>query len=205
MKTIFASMAFLALCAAPHPSPVRAAVPNDESGFFQRYTAPDRQALEKDTARARAELTAARGRGDTAAELQAAADLGGMLTTAREEEEARAILLPAVERARRGESDALGWLLLNLATANQYLRRTAEAAEQFPEALQIARAQGDAELEHYVLHHWGRFLAETGQTAQARERFSQALALRIRLNEPRQESTRRALRALDALEAARLR
>lgn len=175
----------------------------DESGFFQRYTAPDPQALAEDIATARNELAAARTRGDEPAELEAAADLGGMLTTARKETEARAILAPALERARRrGASETTGWLLLNLATANQYLRRTAEAAQQFPEALQVARSLGAIELEHYVLHHWGRFLAETGDVAQARDRFSQALALRVRLNEPRQESTRRALRALQALEKA---
>lgn len=174
-----------------------------ERDFFQRYTAPDPQALEQDIAAARAELAAARARGDEPAELEAAADLGGMLTTARKETEARAILVPALERARRRDaSDTTGWLLLNLATTNQYLRQTAEAAEQFPEALEIARSLGATELEHYVLHHWGRFLAETGELAQARDRFTQALALRVRLNEPRQESTRRALRALDARQAA---
>ncbi|HJR72450.1 MAG TPA: tetratricopeptide repeat protein [Luteimonas sp.] len=202
MKPVYAAIGLIAWWASACASPIGATAPIDESGFFQRYSAPDPSALEKDIEQARDALAAARERGDEPAELEAAADLGGMLTTARQEAEARAILVPAVERARlSGDDETLGWLLLNLATANQYLHRSTEAAEQFPEALQIARASGDTELEHYTLHHWGRFLAETGQSAQARERFSQALALRVRLNEPRQESTRRALRALDALES----
>lgn len=203
MKPVFASILLFALGASACASPNRTVAPIDKDGFFQRFSAPDPQAFRQDIAQARGALAAASRRGDEPAELEAAADLGGMLTTAREEEEARALLVPAVERARRsGDSDTLGWLLLNLATANQYLHRSTEAARQFAEALQIARASGDAELEHYTLHHWGRFLAEQGRTAEARERFSQALALRVRLNEPRQESTRRALRALDALENA---
>lgn len=98
-----------------------------------------------------------------------------------------------------GASETSGWLLLNLATANQYLHRRDEAARQFPKTLKITRSVKSRELEHYTLHHWGRFLAESGDIAQARRCFAAALEIRIRLNDPRQASSRRALKALDAL------
>lgn len=189
-------IALLAGCEASRPSTSA----SDETVFFQRFTADDRQALENDIRIARADLRAARTKSDQAAALEIAADLGGMLTTARREHEARAILTAALDEARPlGASETSGWLLLNLATANQYLHKREEAAKQFPAALEIARSVRSQELEHYTLHHWGRFLAESGDIAQARRCFAAALEIRIRLNDPRQASSRRALKALDAL------
>lgn len=191
-------VALLAGCEASRSSANAA----EEIAFFQRFTAGDQQGLENDIRMARAELQAARAKGDRSAAPEIAADLGGMLTTARREQEARVILSAALDEARPlGVSETSGWLLLNLATANQYLHRRDEAAKQFPEALEIARSVGSPELEHYTLHHWGRFLAESGDIAQARECFSRALEIRIRLNDPvREASSRRALKALDALQ-----
>lgn len=167
-------------------------------GFFQRYTAPDAAQLDNDIRELRTELEAARAAGDRPAALRASADLGERLTTARRENEARRLLTAALDEARPlGDSETLGWLLLNLATANQYAGHRAEAAAQFAEALRLAQQQRSEELEHYTLHHWGRFLAEAGDIAQARARFERALAIRVRLGDARQASTRRALAALD--------
>lgn len=165
--------------------------------FFQRYSPPDLEQLETDIRELRQELRTARAAGNRDAALRATADLGERLTTARREEEARSLLSAALSEARPlGSTETLGWLLLNLATANQYAGRRDEAAAQFPEALALSRHLGLDGLEHYVLHHWGRFLAEEGDTAQARARFAQALEIRIRLRDPRQASSRRALDAL---------
>lgn len=167
-------------------------------GFFQRYTAPDAAQLDNDIRQLRAELDAARATGDRPAALRASADLGERLTTARRENEARTLLSAALDEARPlGPSETLGWLFLNLATANQYAGHRTEAAAQFAEALRLAQQQRSEELEHYTLHHWGRFLAEEGDIPQARERFERALAIRVRLGNARQASTRRALAALD--------
>jgi len=173
-------------------------------GFFQRYTDPDPRGLERDIETARHALAAARAKGDPLSALSIAADLGGMLTTARREPEAREILQRALDDARqRQPSETRGWLLLNLATANQYLHRSEEATAQFAEALEIARSLPSLELQHYTLQHWGRLLAETGEFERARACFSEALALRVRLDDPRQASSRAALQALDALERRR--
>jgi len=170
--------------------------------YFQRYTAPDRQQLQTDIRELRQELRAARANRDRAAALRATADLGERLTTARREEEARTLLAAALAEARPlGPSETLGWLLLNLATANQYAGYRDEAGPQFAEALALAQSTRSAELEHYALHHWGRFLAEAGDIAGARDRFERALDIRKRLGDPRQASTQRALDALPAWEA----
>lgn len=169
--------------------------------FFQRYTAPDRAQLAADIRELRAELQAARAAGDRDAALRATADLGERLTTARDEPAAIALLTAALaEAAPLGASETLGWLWLNLATANQYAGHTAEAAAQFPRALALARSLRAEELEHYALHHAGRFLVEQGELARARASFEQALAIRVRLGAPLQASTRRALEALARLE-----
>jgi hypothetical protein len=50
-----------------------------------------------------------------------------------------------------------------------------------------------------VLHHWGRSLVEQGRFADAKAHIAEALALRVRLNDVWQDSSRRALDALDHL------
>jgi len=44
-----------------------------------------------------------------------------------------------------------------------------------------------------VLQHWGRSLAEQGRFDEAELRITEALALRVQLQDPRQESSRQAL------------
>jgi tetratricopeptide (TPR) repeat protein len=123
-----------------------------------------------------------------------------MLTTSRQELEAyhtgaRHLLL-ARSHAQVEES---AWLLHALATAAQYLNRRKEANALFTEALEAARQNGWKNLEHFVLHHWGRSRAEEGLFDQAEQCFRQALAIRVALNLPRQESTRKALAHLAEL------
>lgn len=56
---------------------------------------------------------------------------------------------------------------------------------------------------HFLLHHWGRCYAEQDQTAQARDCFSQALAIREQLGDERFiTSTRNALTQLPAADRA---
>ena len=72
--------------------------------------------------------------------------------------------------------------------------RPAEA--HFREALDHARTSGDRVLEHYTLHHVGRFLVDAGRTDEAVACFEACLAIREELDEPRAETTRAALAAL---------
>ena len=168
--------------------------------FFQRFTVKDPTLLQKDIEETQRELQAVQAMGDTSKSIELASDLGGMLTTARREAEAQSLLLEYLALARmHGNNVTTGWLLLNLATANQYLVRKAEVNSQFSEALDFAKVHNDKQLEHFVLHHWGRSLVEDGELARAKMCFDQALALRVLLNVSWQESTQRALEALDVL------
>jgi tetratricopeptide (TPR) repeat protein len=167
---------------------------------FQRFTVDDYEQLLQEIAQLRDELADAEARGDPPAILELAATLGELLTTARQEEAAREVLEAHLPLAREHiPSEASGWLLLALATANQYLERRPESGAQFAEALRLAEACGSQRLAHYVLHHWGRALVEEGELERAMGCFTSALQIRIALNEPRQASTRRAIDALTAL------
>lgn len=169
--------------------------------FFQRYTPADPRGFEREIDDARAELATLRARGERDAALRVAADLGGMLTSARREREAEALLVPALAEARAaGATETIGWLLLYLATTHQYLGRPRLADAQLREALAIAERLPAESLAHYALHHRGRLLVEQGDLPAARACFERALAIRVRLGEPRQDSTRKALAALVELE-----
>jgi tetratricopeptide (TPR) repeat protein len=133
--------------------------------------------------------------------LDIAASLGSMLTTARRESEARGILSRFLPMARKiGTPEQVGWLVLYLATANQHLGHRDEASAQFREAHASSESSGAMRLQHFTLHHWGRFLAEERELDRARECFERALALRVESNDPRQDSSRKALEALRLLE-----
>lgn len=128
--------------------------------------------------------------------LDATVDLAEALTVAGHEREAVALAGPAVQLARdAGRTESLGWALLALATAEHYAG-FAVCEPHFEEALALARAGADRELEHYVLHHLGRFLVDEGRTDDAVEAFTASLAIREQLGEPRAASTRAALEAL---------
>jgi tetratricopeptide (TPR) repeat protein len=167
---------------------------------FLRFSAPDAQNLLLDIERVRAQLLLAEVEGDPQRTLERSASLTGMITTNRQEKEAyhtgaRHLLL-ARSHAQMEES---AWLLHALATAAQYLNRRQEANALYAEALEAARRNGWKNLEHFVLHHWGRSRAEEGLFEQAEQCYLQALAIRVELNLPRQESTRKALAHLAEL------
>ena len=129
--------------------------------------------------------------------LDAAVDLAEALTTAGHEIDAIALATPAVQLARdAGRTESLGWALLALATAEHYAGLAADAERHFDEALAVARTGADRELEHYALHHLGRFLVDEGRTDDAVEVFTASLAIREQVGEPRAASTRAALEAL---------
>ena len=169
---------------------------------FLRHTPADTAALARDIEGTRAAMAAAKASGNAIALIDSAGELASMLTAARQEAEARDLLVPLLALAREHASaEPAGWYLLAFGTTSQYLGLRAEANAMFAEALALARKHGWERLEHFVLHHWGRSLAEEGDYPRARACFTQALAIRTRLQEPRLEaSSRRALDALAALE-----
>ncbi|MFM6849270.1 MAG: tetratricopeptide repeat protein [Terrabacter sp.] len=129
--------------------------------------------------------------------LDAAIDLAEALTIAGHEGEAIALAAPAVQLARdAGRTESLGWALLALATAEHYAGLPADSGPHFDEALTVARAGADRELEHYALHHLGRFLVDEGRTDDAVEAFTASLAIREQLGGLRAASSRAALEAL---------
>lgn len=164
---------------------------------FLRFTIEDEELLRAQIDRAREAMSSARASGDAARRLRAAIELGNLLTTGRCEAEACEVLAQALAPARAGPPEALGWLLLYLGTARQYLDQRLAAQRDFDEALTLARLHELEALESYVLHHLGRCLAEEGQIDMARSSFTKALALREALGDPRQTSSRRALDMLD--------
>lgn len=170
------------------------------SPHFERFSATDPDQLRQQLERAQIDLRDAMARDDELRALDLAGEIGSMLTTLRREQEAQTLLLQHLHAARTLKSkEPAGWLLLALATANQYLDHRSEANAQFSEALDLARVNGWRNLEHFVLHHWGRSLVEEGALSRARDCFDEALAIRVSMNLPRQASTRRALEAVATL------
>ena len=169
---------------------------------FRRFTAPDPAALARDIERARGALSKAQAERNALEIIDVAGELAGMLTTARREAEARHLLAPLQSMVLEHlDSEPAGWFYLAFGTASQYLGLREEANAMFAEALHLARAHAWETLEHFVLAHWGRSLAEEREFTRARECFLQALAIRERLNDPRAATTRRALQALWQLES----
>lgn len=169
---------------------------------FQRHSAPDPIAHAQEMERLATALAAAQAETGSITEIDLSADLASLLTTARREADARALLAP-LQAAVRGHlgSEPAGWYYLAFGTASQYLGLREEANAMFNEALQLARANGWERLEHFVLVHWGRSLAEEAQFDRARASFVSALAIRERLNDPGASRVRRLLEALDTPEA----
>lgn len=167
---------------------------------FQRYTAPDADALADDMRDAQAQLAQALKSGDAIATVDHAGDLGGMLTTARREAEALALMQPHTGLADTlPEHEATGWFWNAYATALQYLGRRDEAHAVFAKVLALTRVGGWQRLQSFVLQHWGRCLVEQGRWREAEAAFQEALQLRQQLNDPFQASTQRALDALARL------
>jgi tetratricopeptide (TPR) repeat protein len=168
---------------------------------FMRFSAPDLEALASGIKEARTKLAAAVQAGEALVIVKAAADLGSMLTTARKEAEAVPILEEHLQRAdASAQHEPAGWFWNAYATALQYCGRRSEAEPYFFKSIELARAYGWGRLEALALHHLGRNLAEQRRFVEAQSRISEALAIRVELNEPRQESSRRALVELAALQ-----
>ena len=167
---------------------------------FQRFSPPDTAALAADMVETRAKLERAVEAGDAHAVVEHAADLGSMLTTARQEGAAVALLDP-----HRALADTLpgrevsGWFWNALATALQYTGQREQANAIFAKALSQCQTQGWSRLQSFVLQHWGRSLVEQGELHQAHRLFVDALAIRQQLDDPRQASTKRALAELAQL------
>lgn len=174
-----------------------------EIAEFMRFRAPDPGALEHDITETRARLASAVQAAQSLAIVDAAADLGSMLTTARMEVEAARLLAQHMHHAEaHAKDEPAGWFWNAYATALQYCGRRDQAEAFFERAMEIARAGGWRRLEALVLHHWGRSLAEQARFAEAELRISDALPIRVELNTPNQESSRRALAELSALRDA---
>ncbi len=167
---------------------------------FQRFTAPDAARLALDIAAARERLAQARQRGDRLGSVDHAADLGSMLTTARQEAEALAVLTPhAGDADSLASEEASAWFWCAYATALQYLDRRDEAEPLFIKTLQLCRDGGWQKLQAMTHQHWGRSLVEQGRLDDAQTQFAAALALRQAMGDPRQASSQRALDGLAEL------
>lgn len=173
--------------------------------FFQRFRFKDVAEIERAIALHQAKLAEAIAAGDVTGELVSKSWLGYALAPLDREAEAAALLDSALVLARRlGDRLEEIRVLLNLATARQYLGERDTAQRLFSDALKKCRAMEGNVGEDQILHHQGRCFAEQGNLTAARQCFEQALALREARGATEQvESTRRALAALDALDVAR--
>ncbi|MFG6430112.1 tetratricopeptide repeat protein [Roseateles sp. LYH14W] len=169
---------------------------------FQRFTAADAVAHEAAIAEHRAMLASALQAGNELAQVDCTADLAGLLTTARREAEALALLEAQLGRIERfSASEVSGWFWNAYATALQYNGRRDDANPAFARALALSRAGGWRRLQAFVLQHWGRSLVEQGSLDEAQLKFEEALAIRQQLSDPRTATTEKALAGLAGLRA----
>ena len=167
---------------------------------FLRFNAPDAHALAKSMDETRLKLEQACACGDALAAVEHAADLASMLTTARREGEALVLMQKHLGDATAlPATEPMGWFWNAYATALQYAGQTTEAHTNFAKALDLCRTHHWSRLQSFVLQHWGRSLVEQGEFDQAQVCFTEALNIRVELNDPRQASSRRALEALALL------
>jgi tetratricopeptide (TPR) repeat protein len=167
-----------------------------------RFTTSDAAALARSIQETRAKLAAAEARSDTNAVVDHAADLAGMLTTARQEVEALQLLRKHESLAQSlSNVEQVAWFWNAIATALQYVGDRNVAESYFAKAVSTAQAGSWRRVEAMALHHWGRSLAEQGRLNEAESLISQALLIREELGE-RQESSRNALLKLAQLRAA---
>ena len=166
---------------------------------FARYDTPDAVAHARQMEQMRAALQAAEP--GSLDQLDHAADLASLLTTARQEAEALALLEPLQPLALAHLAcEPAGWYYLAHGTASQYLNRRDEPNAMFGEALRLSQAQGWERLEHFVHVHWGRSRVEERLFSEARAHFQRALSQRERLQHPGAGRVRELLAALAALQ-----
>lgn len=170
---------------------------------FLRFNAPDADALAESMVETRLKLEQACACGDALGAVEHAADLGSMLTTARREGEALVLMQRHLGDALSlPPAEPIGWFWNAYATALQYAGQTTEAHTSFAKALDLCRTHRWSRLRSFVLQHWGRSLVEQGELDQARACFTEALNIRVELEDPRQASSRHALEALALLRGA---
>ncbi|RVT82934.1 hypothetical protein [Inhella crocodyli] len=178
-------------------------MPNPAPFEFMRFSAPDPEALARRIEQSRADLAAARAAGDDATVLDLVADLGGLLTTARQEHAALTLLQGHEALAQSLPlEEPIAWFWTALATAEQYVGERQLADGHFALAVALADRRGWRRIEAMALHHWGRSLVEQGRLDDADERFARALRLREALNH-QVESSHAALAALAQLRTER--
>jgi len=171
---------------------------NPHGPFFLRFDWPDEAGLPREIEKASTDLARARNAGDLARQLQIASVLGNMLTTARQEETAVGLLEWALPLAyaladKKGEAG----ILLNLATARQYLGQRDEAQVLFQQAFELARDEKLMELEAFIQHHRGRCYVEQGKGGEARLCFERALHIRKQIGSDRAANSQKALEGLE--------
>jgi tetratricopeptide (TPR) repeat protein len=168
---------------------------------FMRFSAPDLVALQQGIVEQRAKLSNAVRNGEPLQIVDCAADLGSMLITARQEAEALAVLESYVLQAESLKTcEVSGWFWNAYGTAQQYIGSREQANGYFARTVELAETGGWHRLRGLALHHWGRNLAEQARFIEAQTKFTQALAIRVELNEPSQESTRRCLAGLSGFQ-----
>lgn len=174
-----------------------------QTAFFMRYEHRNPDELRRTIDESCKILSEARRAHNQELIFQTSIDLGELLTVARRESEAIAVLEPLLKfDLDRAAPEDRAWLYLNYATANQYFQRRAAAGSYYKKALKFVRKHKLETVEHFVLHHYGRFLVETGDFRRAERRFTEALKIRQKLNDARIDSTRKALAELRRLKAA---
>ena len=170
-------------------------------GYFLRHVPAAPESFQGRVAATQGDLEAAvLHRGEPKQVLDCAGNLVALLTAARREAEAISTGDAHLPLARANATlEESAWLLHHLATASQYGRRRARANDLFAEALTACRQHGWRKLEHFVLHHWGRSLAEEGRLEEAERCFVDSRAIRAELGDPLVESSDRALAELAKL------
>lgn len=171
---------------------------NPHGPFFMRFNWPDEAQLPREIERASTDLAKARAAGDRARQLQIASVLGNMLTTARQEAASVTLLEWALPLAYElGDKKEEAGVLLNLATARQYLGQRDDAQVLFQQALELALDEKLPETEAYIQHHRGRCYAEQGKTGEARLCFERALHIRNQIGSDRAKNSQKALDTLE--------
>jgi tetratricopeptide (TPR) repeat protein len=171
---------------------------NPHGPFFLRFDWSNEAELPREIEKASADLAKARKAGDLVRQLKVASVLGSMLTTARQEEAAVGLLEWALPLAYElGDKQQEAGVLLNLATARQYLGQRDEAQVLFQQAFELALDENLPELEAFIQHHRGRCHAEQGKTGEARLCFERALHIRKQIGSERAANSQKALDALE--------
>ena len=174
-----------------------------QSAFFMRFESPNIEALRSNIDESYKNLSEAEKNCDDELSFQISIELSEMLTIAGREREAVNLLEPLLKSVTaKTKSEDQAWFYLNYATANQYLSRKDIAQFYFKKALKLVLNHKLENTEHYVLHHYARFLVEIRNFKLAKRYFEKALKIRKKLNDSRIDSTQKALNELKLMNSA---